>query len=80
MKKPKPQFIDHLAQFTAEQQSALVRIFCSHVRDTDHPLYKDLGFVDWVAKDCHSLHFDDCAMANVPHMVIGIERDGYAHT
>jgi hypothetical protein len=80
MENPKPQFIDHLAQFTAEQQSALVRIFCRHVRDTDHPLYKDLGFVDWVAKDCHPLHFDDCAMANVPHMVIGIERDGYAHT
>ena len=60
----KPEFIDHLAQFTADQQCALVRIFCRHIRDTDHPLYKGVG----------------CAMANVPHMTIGIERDGYAHT
>ena len=72
----KPEFIDHLAQFTAAQQCALVRIFCRHIRDTDHPLYKGVGFVDWVARDCYVLHFDGCAMANVPHMTIGIERDG----
>ena len=80
MENQKPQFIDHLAQFTTDQQSALVRIFCRHVRDTDHPLYKGVGFVDWVARDCYALHFDDCAMCNVPDMTIGIERDGYAHT
>jgi len=76
----KTKFIDHLAQFTTDQQAALVRIFCRHVRDTEHPLYRGVGFVDWVARDCYALHFDGCAMANVPDMVIGIERDGYAHT
>ena len=75
-----PEYVDHLIQYTDKQRTSLLRIHSRHVRDTDHPLYKDLGFVDWVARDCHPLHFDDCAMANVPHMVIGIERDGYAHT
>ena len=80
MQNQKPQFIDHLAQFTAEQQTALVRIFCRHVRDTDHPLFKGVGFVDWVARDCYASRLNDCAMATVPDMTIGIERDGYAHT
>ena len=80
MKERKPIFIDHLAKFTTPQQSALKRIFEQHVRDTDHPDFKNMGFVDWVQQECTPQHFDECVMVSVPNMFIGIERDGYAHT
>ena len=80
MKNRLPEYVDHLIQYTDKQRTSLLRIHGRHVRDTDPPLYKDLGFVNWVAQDCMVLHFDDCALCNVPHMTIGIERDGYSHT
>ena len=71
---------DHLAQYSAGQQTAIRRIFERHVRDTDHPDFKNLGFADWVTRDVVMLWFDDTAMATVPGMSIGIEVDGYSHT
>jgi len=71
---------DHLAQYSSEQQTAIRRIFERHVRDTDHPDFKNLGFADWVTRDVVMLWFDDTAMATVPGMSIGIEVDGYSHT
>ena len=75
-----PKYVDHLMPYTDKQRMSLLRIYNQHVRDTDHPYYKGMNFTDWVALDCTVLHFDYCAMANVPHMTVGIERDGYAHT
>ncbi len=75
-----PEFVDHLIPYTDKQRTSLLRIHGQHVHATKHPDYKGLNFIDWVALDCMVLHFDDCALCNVPHMSIGIERDGYAHT
>ena len=71
---------DHLSQYSAAQQTAIRRIFERHVRDADHPDFKNLGFADWVCRDVVMLWFDDTAMATVPGMSIGIEADGYSHT
>ena len=71
---------DHLAQYSSDQQTAIRRIFERHVRDSDHPDFKNLGFADWGRRDVVKLWFDDCAMATVPDMQIGIETDGYSHT
>ena len=71
---------DHLSQYSAAQQTAIRRIFERHVRDSDHPDFKNLGFADWVRRDVVKLWFADCAMATVPDMQIGIETDGYSHT
>jgi len=67
-------------KITPEQSASLVRVFEWHVRDTDHGDFKNLGFVDWVKRDVVKLHFDNCLLATVPGMSIGIEVDGYSHT
>jgi hypothetical protein len=75
-----PKHVDHLMPYTDKQRTSLLRIHGRHVAHTDHPLFSGMGFISWVVQDCVLLHFDDCALCNVPHMSIGIERDGYAHT
>ena len=80
MENQLPKHVDHLMPFTDKQRTSLLRIHTQHVGPTDHPLFSDMGFISWVAQDCVLLHFDDCALCNVPHMSIGVERDGYAHT
>ena len=67
-------------KITTEQSASLVRVFERHVRDTDHPDFSNMGFVGWVQRDVIALHYDDCLLAAVPDMFIGIERDGYSHT
>jgi len=71
--------IDHNG-ITIEQSAALVRVFTRHVRDTDHLDFLNMGFIDWIQRDVIKLHYDDCLLAAVPDMFIGIERDGYSHT
>ena len=73
-------YTDHLAQFTAAQQTALVRIYSRHVRHADHPDFAGIEFTDWLQRHVTGLWFDDSVMAAVPDMTIGIEPDGYAHT
>jgi len=65
---------------TREQSASLVRVFEQHVRDTDHAGFVNTGFLDWIERDVIKLHYDDCLLAAVPDMFIGIERDGYSHT
>ena len=73
-------YTDHLAQFTAAQQTALVRIYSRHVKHTDHADFAGMEFTDWLQRHVTASSFDDSVMAAVPNMVIGIEPDGYAHT
>ena len=72
-------YTDRLAQFTPAQQTALARIYSRHVRHTDHPDFSVIDFDDWVLRDV-VLSLDDCLLAAVPHMVIGIEPDGHVRT
>ncbi len=65
---------------TRQQAASLVRVFEQHVRDTNHAGFVNLGFLDWIDRDVIKLHYDDCLLAAVPDMFIGIERDGYSHT
>tara|TARA_R100000654_G_scaffold18481_1_gene38467 strand:- start:560 stop:769 length:210 start_codon:yes stop_codon:yes gene_type:complete len=66
---------------TPEQSASLVRVFERHVRDTDHGDFKNVGFLDWIKRDVIQLDYlDNCLLATVPGMTIGIEVDGYSHT
>ena len=67
-------------KITLEQSASLKRVFERHVRDSDHAGFANLGFLDWLERDVIKLHYDDCLLAAVPGMFIGIERDGYSHT
>tara|TARA_R100001443_G_scaffold92144_1_gene98855 strand:- start:163 stop:381 length:219 start_codon:yes stop_codon:yes gene_type:complete len=63
---------------TPEQSASLVRVFERHVRDTDHGDFKNVGFLDWIKRDVIQLDYlDNCLLATVPGMTIGIEVDGY---
>ena len=73
-------YTDHLIGFTAAQQTALVRIYSRHVRHTDHADFAGMEFTDWLQRDVTVASFNDCVMAAVPNMVIGIEPDGHTHT
>ncbi len=73
--------LDLLKTVTPEQSKALVRIFEWHVRDSEHGDFKNVGFMDWVKRDVIQLEYmDNCLLAAVPGMTIGIEVDGYSHT
>lgn len=65
---------------TVEQSASLVRVFTRHIRDSGHPNFRNMGFIDWIKRDVAKTHYDDCLLAAVPNMWIGIERDGYTHT
>ena len=67
-------------KMTPEQDKALIKVFERHVRDSEHPDFANLAFNDWVVKDVFKAPFDDCIMAAVPHMWLGIETDGYTHS
>ena len=73
--------MDLLKTATPEQSTALVRIFERHVRDSEHGDYKNVGFLDWIKRDVIQLEYlDNCLLATVPGMTIGIEIDGLSHT
>jgi len=65
---------------TPEQDKALVKVFEQHVLDSQNPDFAYLTFTDWVVKDVHKAMYDDCIMAAVPDMWLGIETDGYTHS
>ena len=65
---------------TPEQDKALVRVFEQHVLDSQHPDFAYMTFTDWIAKDVHKAVYDDCIMAAVPNMWLGIETNGYTHS
>ena len=65
---------------TPEQDKALVKVFEQHVLDSQHPGFAYLTFTDWIVKDVHKAIMDDCIMAAVPNMWLGIETDGYTHS
>ena len=65
---------------TPEQDKALVKVFEQHVLDSQHPDFAYLTFTDWGVKDVHKAMYDDCIMAAVPDMWLGIETDGYTHS
>ena len=73
-------YTDHLVGFTAAQQTSLVRIYSRHIRHSDHPDFAGIKFTDWLQRDVTVASFNDCVMAAVPNMTIGIEPDGYSHT
>jgi hypothetical protein len=65
---------------TPEQDKALVRVFEQHVLDSQHPDFAYMTFTDWVVKDVHKAMYDDCIMAAVPNMWLGIETNGHTHS
>jgi hypothetical protein len=65
---------------TPEQDKALVRVFEQHVLDSQHPDFAYTTFTDWIVKDVHKAVYDDCIMAAVPNMWLGIETNGYTHS
>ena len=65
---------------TPEQDKALVRVFEQHVLDSQHPDFAYMTFTVWIVKDVHKAVYDDCIMAAVPNMWLGIETNGYTHS
>ena len=65
---------------TDEQDKALVKVFEQHVLDSQHPDFAYLTYTDWIVKHVHKASYDDCIMAAVPNMWLGIETDGYTHS
>ncbi len=65
---------------TDEQDKALKRVFEQHILDSQHPDFAYLTYTDWVVKHVHKAFFDDCIMAAVPDMLLGIETNGHTHS
>jgi|TARA_Y100000052_G_C2898681_1_gene55374 hypothetical protein len=65
---------------TPEQDEALVKVFEQQVLDSQHPDFAEMTFTDWIVKHVFKASYDDCIMADVPYMCIGIETNGYTHT
>ena len=65
---------------TDEQDKALRRVFERHVLDSQHPDFAYMTFTDWIVKHVHKASYDDCIMAAVPNMWLGIETNGYTHS
>ena len=65
---------------TPEQDKALVKVFEQHVLDSQHPDFAYMTFTDWIVKHVSKASYDDCIMAAVPDMLLGIETNGYTHS
>tara|TARA_R100000315_G_C5080617_1_gene46701 strand:- start:57 stop:299 length:243 start_codon:yes stop_codon:yes gene_type:complete len=65
---------------TPEQDEALVKVFEQHILDSQHPDFAYLTYTDWIVKHVHKAIMDDCIMAAVPNMWLGIETNGLTHS
>ena len=65
---------------TPEQDEALVKVYEIHVLDSQHPDFAYITFTDWVVKHVSKASYDDCIMAAIPNMWLGIETNGYTHS
>ncbi len=68
---------------TDEQDKALVKVYETHVLDSQDPDFAYMTFTDWIVKHVSKASYDDCIIAKVPNPLapeLGIETDGYTHS
>ena len=68
---------------TDEQDKALVKVYETHVLDSQDPDFAYMTFTDWIVKHVSKAGYDDCIIAKVPNPLapeLGIETDGYTHS